>query len=123
MKNAEIPKNDALKIPSLELNNCEASWSKDPVGGESALKITPVTPMFKVRFHTVADTIWFRAVKGKEKLNIVWGSKSENPSFGDKWESFKLGRQKLGQEWIVTVEFKEGQSFYLYPFAVLGVVA
>jgi len=123
MKNADLPRNDAIKIPSLELSNSTAVWAEDPTGGQCALKVTPEEPVFKVRFRTVAEVVWFRAVKGKEKLNIVWGSKSESQSFGEKWESFLLGKPRLGQEWIVTVEFKEGQSFNLYPFAALVGVA
>jgi len=117
------PGNNKLTMPTMELANCELKWTKDPAGGEQGLNVVAEKKVkHAVRFHTFQESIWIKRTKETNKnviLEFSWGkNKKDKIAAGEKWARVDLGKPPGDSHWIVEIEIKSGEAFYLWPFAI-----
>lgn len=112
-----------VTIPTFESANCDFKWTKDPAGGEQAFDIVAEKKVkHAVRFHTLQESAWImRAKESKNDVDLLvsWSKKKEQKfTAGKAWTRIDFGKPPSGSHWIVEIEIKSGEAFYLWPFSV-----
>jgi len=127
-KNQELGKplesgDSKLTMPTMEVANCDLKWTDDPAGGRQALGVVKEKKVkHAVRFHTLQESAWvMRAKQSKKDIDLLvsWGRNKEKKfTVGDTWTRIDFGKPPGDSHWVIEIEIKSGEAFYLWPFSV-----